>query len=245
VRPYALYLFDLDGTVYRGRQPVPHAPATITELLRRGAGVRYLTNNSAARPVQVSAMLNHMGIACKPEWVIGSGQIAAQECRTRREVYVVGEDALRQTLRDAEVPLGDREPDTVLVGICRHITYEILDTASTFVRQGSEFLATNRDATYPLEGGRLQPGAGAIVAAIEVASGRSPRVLGKPAPDMVSAALQGTDIAIEDAVMVGDRLDTDIACGQNAGCDTFLVLTGVERTLPHGQAGAADLRGLL
>ncbi|MBS1713590.1 MAG: HAD-IIA family hydrolase [Armatimonadetes bacterium] len=245
MKAYSLYLFDLDGTVYRGRQPVPYAPATITELLRRGASVRYLTNNSAARPVQVSAMLNHMGVPCRSEWVIGSGQIAAAECRTKREVYVVGEDALRHTLTEAGVALGDRDPDTVLVGICRQITYEILDTAAAFVRQGKEFLATNRDATFPLEGGRLQPGAGAIVAAIEVASGRSPRVLGKPAPDIVLAALAGSDAALSETIIVGDRIDTDIACGQAAGCDTFLVLTGVERALPPGQAGAPDLRGLL
>jgi 4-nitrophenyl phosphatase len=129
----------------------------VTELLRAGKSVRYFTNNSAARPIQVSAFLNE-------------------------RVLLVGEEAFAQTLRDKGIEPTNERPDAVVVGICRTISYELLDRAAAAIRDGLPFLATNRDATYPLESGRLQPGAGAIVAAIEVASGMEPEVLGKPNP---------------------------------------------------------------
>lgn len=247
MKSYGLYVFDLDGTVYRGRQPIPHAGTVITELLRRGAQVRYFTNNSAARPTQISAILNHMGIPAKGEWVFGTGQLAAQMCRDRhyRDVFVVGEEALRQTMGENLVPMEGSQPDAVVVGICRSLTYDLIDQASNFVRQGAAFIATNRDATYPLEGGRLQPGSGAIVAAIEVASGRQPEVLGKPHPALALLAIESAGVGPADSLVIGDRIDTDIDCGRAAGCDTFLVLTGVESVVPAGQMGATDLRGLL
>ena len=245
MKQYGLYLFDLDGTVYRGRQVVPHAGTVIAELLRRGAQVRYFTNNSAARPTQVSAILNHLGVPCKAEWAFSTGQLAAQACKGFREVFVVGEEALKQTLTEAGVTIGDKNPEAVVVGICRSLTYDLIDHASNFIRTGAAFIASNRDATYPLEGGRLQPGSGAIVAAIEVASGRVPLVLGKPDPALALMAIASAGALPSDTLVVGDRIDTDIACGTAAGCDTFLVLTGVESTVPVGLIGGADLRGLL
>lgn len=245
MKTYPLYVFDLDGTVYRGRHAVPHAGSAISELLRRGSQVRYFTNNSAARPVQVSALLNHLGVPCKPEWVFGTADLAARRCQEAREVYVVGEEAFRQTLIGADVRLGESSPDTVVVGICRSLTYDMVDRASNFIRSGAAFIATNRDATYPLEGGRLQPGAGSIVAAIEVASGTVPEVLGKPNPGLAQMAIESAGASPQETLVVGDRWDTDIACGQAAGAETFLVLTGVETHLPEGATGGADLRGLL
>lgn len=247
MKSYGLYLFDLDGTIYRGRQALPHAGSTVAELLRRGAAVRFFTNNSAARPVQVSAMLNHMGVPCQPDWVFGTAQLAASVCLSQchRQVFVIGEEALSQSLVEAGVPVGEGGADAVVVGICRSVTYDLIDRAASAVRGGAAFLATNRDATYPLEGGRLQPGAGAIVAAIEVASGVSPVVLGKPMPELALAAMASAGVSPAQTLVIGDRLDTDIACGVAAGCDTFLVLTGVETQLPLGQSGSADFRGLL
>lgn len=247
MKPYRLYIFDLDGTIYRGRDVVPHAGAVITELLRRESQVRFFTNNSAARPSQISAMLNHMGVPCKSEWVFGTGQLAADHCRTNGfgKVYVVGEEALKQTLADGGVKSVEDDPDAVVVGICRSFTYEILDRASHFIRTGTPFVATNLDATYPLEKGRLQPGSGAIVASVKVASGRDPTVLGKPEPYLANLAIASAGVPAAETLVVGDRLDTDIACGKAAGCDTYLVLTGVESSIEAGQAGGQDLRGLL
>ena len=247
MRLYGLYLFDLDGTVYRGQQPVAHAGVVIAELLRRGAQVRYFTNNSAARPVQVSAMLNHMGIPSKPDWVFGTAQLAVQVCKLRgfSSVFIVGEPALKQTLSEAGLSVTESAPDAVVVGICRSLTYDMIDQAANLIRGGATFVATNRDATYPLEGGRLQPGSGAIVAAVSVASGPEPEVLGKPHPALAELAMASAGVAPNDTLVVGDRIDTDIECGKAAGCDTFLVLTGVEQTRPADQAGGNDLRSLL
>lgn len=219
----------------------------VTELLRAGKSVRYFTNNSAARPIQVSAFLNHLGVPCKQDWVFTTGVLAADQCRERgyERVLLVGEEAFAQTLRDKGIEPTNERPDAVVVGICRTISYELLDRAAAAIRDGLPFLATNRDATYPLESGRLQPGAGAIVAAIEVASGMEPEVLGKPNPALARLAIESAGTEADQTVVVGDRLDTDIACGQAAGCQTYLVLTGVETQLDAGQAGGPDLRGLL
>lgn len=247
MRQYPLYIFDLDGTIYRGREVLPFAGQVVTELLRRGAAVRYFTNNSAARPMQISAVLNHMGVPCKSEWVFGTGTLAASYCSDHgyRQVFMVGEPALGQTLADSGVDAVDDRPDAVVVGICRSLTYDLLDQAANFVRSGKPFVATNRDATYPLEKGRIQPGSGAIVAAIEVASGRAPILIGKPEPLLALKAMESAGVKAEETLVVGDRIDTDIVCGQKAGADTFLVLTGVESSVPNGQAGGPDLRSLL
>ncbi len=247
MKQYGLYLFDLDGTIYRGRQVLPHVPQIITEILRRGSMVRFLTNNSAARAIQVSAILTHMGVPSQPDWVYGSGPLSARYCLQRkyREVFLVGEEPFAKTLEESGVNLGQNRPDAVVAGICRTFSYEWLEKASTFVRNGAEFLATNLDATFPLEGGRLQPGAGAIVASIETASGCQPTVIGKPMPGIAEWAMEEAGVDRGETLVVGDRLDTDIACGQAAGCDTFLVLTGVETVIPAGLNGGMDLRSLL
>lgn len=247
MKQYGLYLLDLDGTIYRGRQVIPHAGSVVTELLRRGAQVRYFTNNSAARPAQVSAVLNHMGVPAKSDWVFGTAQVAASFCIERgyKEVTVIGEEGLKQTLSDFNITLVDSSPEAVIVGICRSLTYDMIDHAASLIRGGADFIATNLDATYPLEGGRLQPGAGAVVAAIQVASGRQPEVLGKPRPHLATLAMNSACVPPEETLVVGDRIDTDIDCGRSAGCDTFLVLTGVESALPPDLSGGQDLRGLL
>lgn len=247
MKSYSLYLFDLDGTVYRGRQVIPHAGSVITELIRRGAKVRYFTNNSAARPSQVSAILNHMGVPSKPEWIFSTAQLATELCLKRgfQHIAVVGEEALKQTFLESGIQVSGENPKAVVVGICRNLTYEMIGQAADFIRNGSEFIATNTDATYPLENGKFQPGSGAIVAAIQVASGVEPLVLGKPKPELAWMAMNSAGVSAAETLVIGDRSDTDIACGLAAGCDTYLVLTGVETELPEGQIGGADLRGLL
>ena len=247
LKSYSLYLFDLDGTIYRGREALPFAGQVVAELIRRGSKVRFLTNNSAERQPQVSALLNHLGVICKPEWIYGSGKLAASYCKSNgySNVLVVGEMALVQTMIDEGLTVSEDSPDAVVAGICRMFSYELLDKSSRFIRQGLPFIATNRDATYPLEGGRFQPGAGAIVASIEVASGHSPLVLGKPEPHLALQAIADAGCSPQETLVVGDRFDTDILCGQAAGCDTYLVLTGVETSVPQGVKGGSDLRGII
>jgi len=241
-------LLDLDGTVYRGSDACPSAAESILEFIKRGVLIRYLTNNSAARPEQVTRKLLYLGVPCEASWVLSSGITTAQFLlNSKHKTYsYVGEVGLGESLAESgleEQPLGE-EADAVVVGICRSFTYEMLCLASDSIRSGAHFIATNLDPTYPMEGGVLTPGAGSIVASIATASGIAPLVIGKPEPHMVLEACTELGIEPNEAIVVGDRIDTDIACGINAGAATWLVLTGVTETIPDGQAGSKTLSEL-
>ncbi len=253
MRRLPLYIFDLDGTLYRGSQPVDHAPEVVRQLHDEGASVRYVTNNSAARPEETSKKLVDMGYPSEPGWVYGSGPAAARYVLSLgfHTVFVVGEPSLEETCRATglhtvtsdEALAGQVE--AVVAGICRSFNYSLLRAAMRAVRHGAAFVATNLDSTYPVEEGLFDPGAGSIVASIATASGVRPDVVGKPAPLMILDILRDTNVLASDALVVGDRMDTDIAAGKAAGCPTFLVLTGVASDIPLGEDGADDLRGLL
>lgn len=238
---------DLDGTVYRGREACPDASESIRRIIALGLPVRYLTNNSAARPVPISEKLNAMEIPCEPGWVASSGIVAAQLLSRRgiTRVGVVGNPGLFESVEEAGLePVPFKNAQAVIVGICHDFTYRMLQESSDAIRRGVLFMATNPDKTYPFEGGRLAPGAGSLVAAIESASGVAPEVVGKPSPQIVIATAEGIDVRVQDIVFAGDRADTDILCAQNAGCQPWLVLTGVTGEPIEGVPGSATLAGL-
>jgi len=258
VRRYPLYIFDLDGTLYRGDEAIPHAADTVRRLVEEGSAVRYFTNNSGQTREFFARKLQTMGFPCEPGMVYSTATGVAALCRERGvdRVFCVGEPGLVQTLREAAVevvnadakgrvwPCG--EASAVVVGICRSFTYALLDAALQCLLKGASYWATNTDATYPLEGGRLEPGAGSLVAAVSTCAGRGPDlVVGKPSPWIVRQILEETGVAPQDALLVGDRPETDLACGRTLGCPTCLVLTGVTRQAPPDQAFCEDLRGLL
>ncbi|QYK52405.1 MAG: HAD-IIA family hydrolase [Fimbriimonadaceae bacterium] len=242
-------LLDLDGTVYRGSEACLDAEEAIKSLIGQGYAIRYLTNNSAARPEQITQKLLNLGIPCEPSWVLSSGMAATQYLKDslHKTYSYVGEAGLAESLAESglnKVPLA-QPADAIVVGICRSFDYEKLRLASDSVRNGAQFIATNLDPTYPLEGGALIPGAGSIVAAVATASGVNPLVVGKPQPQMVLQACSSLRIEPGQAIVVGDRLDTDIACGVAAGATTWLVLTGVTDEVPQGQLGSKTLRELI
>jgi 4-nitrophenyl phosphatase len=138
------------------------------------------------------------------------------------------------------------DPRAVVVGLFRTFDYEVMSRAMQYlVDPGVRFLATNRDATFPLERGRLVPGAGAIVASLVVCSGREPELVGKPSPYSIEWILREARVQPGDALVVGDRVETDIVAGQRAGCPVHLVLTGVATSAPEGVPWSADLAGVL
>lgn len=260
MHPYRLYVFDLDGTLYRGEEPIEFAVETVAALRARGAGVRFVTNNSGRTREEFAGKLVRMGFEAEPEEVVSSATGTATYCQEKgiRSAFVVGEPGLVSTLRSVGVVVVNGlatgltvpqpavlDVDAVIAGICRHFDYPLMDSAMQHLVKGTPFIATNRDATYPLEGNRLQPGAGSIIAALETCGGVSPFVVGKPNPFLVETIVREGGFDPSEVLVVGDRMDTDIECGRRAGCDTFLVLTGVETSLPDGQAGASDLRALL
>lgn len=248
MRDYRLYIFDLDGTLYRGNMPLPYAAEAVEAVKSRGATVRFLTNNSGSRPEDQVMKLRQMGISANQEEVLTSGMGAARYAVEQgfKNIFLVGERGLAEILEDAGLRLvaAGESADAVIAGICRSFTYVWLNDALQAILSGAKFIATNTDATYPVEGG-VTPGAGSIVASIETASGIEPAVIGKPNPMLVQMILNETGTAPSDTLVIGDRWETDIESGRRAGCDTMLVLTGVTDEAPEGEPSEPDLRFLL
>lgn len=245
--PYKLLLFDLDGTLWRGSEPIPHAVETANELARLGFVIRYVTNNSTATEETVAAKLRAMGFPAETQHVYTSSRVAASKVSDSglKRVFTVGESGLDETLqREGLDIVGSDEAQAVVCGLCRHFDYELLAKAQQPLLRGGKLFATNGDTTFPLEGGTFAPGAGSIVAAVAAAGGVTPIFCGKPEPQILRQAMQEEKCSPEATLTIGDRLDTDILCGLNAGCATFLVLTGVETELPDSQMGGPDLRSL-
>ena len=259
MRSYKLYIFDLDGTLYRGQEAIPHAVETVGELRRRGAQIRYLTNNSSQTREAYVVKLVGMGFEANPHEIYSSAIASAEYCVEMGlgEVFAVGEPGLISTLRGAGISVtnadgdGNASPSTnqvakaLVAGIHRHFTYEMMLAGMQQVLQGARFIATNADATYPLEQDRLVPGAGAIIASLRTCTGVEPYVVGKPNPYITELVLKDSGVVAGDALAVGDRYETDIESGIRAGVDTHLVLTGVTKKAPEGQSVSEDLRALL
>ena len=256
---YNLYIFDLDGTLYRGSEALPHAAEVVDELKKDGAEVRFLTNNSGQTREFYANKLRGMGIPAQTEEIYSSAVGAGSFCRDEglRKLFAVGEPGLISTLesfglevvnRTANGAAGTQVSDpaqAVVAGIHRDFSYEMMEAAMTQVLHGARFLATNTDATYPLEGERLAPGAGAIVASLRTCTQTDPLVLGKPNPFLIEMILRECGVPPSETLVVGDRFETDIESGIRAGCDTHLVLTGVTKEAPAGQRSSASLLDLV
>ncbi|MBX3096999.1 MAG: HAD-IIA family hydrolase [Fimbriimonadaceae bacterium] len=245
---YRNYLFDLDGTLYRGSEIIPYAVERVNQLVENGAGVAFVSNNSAARPRQVAAKLKAMGFRADADQVFATGLLATKFVREKgyRRVLLIGEPSLHETFREANLtPMDSTAVDVVVAGICRTFDYRMVDQASSAIREGAFFLATNTDATYPKEGGAWEPGAGAIVSAIATAALRPPdEILGKPSPHLLVEAMNSLRFNPSETVLVGDRLDTDGEAASAAGIGFWLTLTGHEKVIPTGVEGGKDFREL-
>lgn len=240
------YIFDLDGVIYRGNEPQPDAIETVARLRSSGDSVFFLTNNSTQTRQQYADKLTGMGIPTIPDDIMTSACAAAlylAETGGRgKRAYVVGEEGIREELKAVGIQVVEQEPaDYVVVGIDRLFTYQKLLNAQQAILHGAQFIATNRDVTYPLEEGRVIPGGGSIVAAVEAATGKTPILIGKPEIYSVKMVLEKAGSRPEDAVVIGDRLDTDILAGRRAGTRTVLVLTGVS-TREDAESAPLEMR---
>jgi HAD superfamily hydrolase (TIGR01450 family) len=228
MRRFAAYLFDLDGVIYRGRDPLPGAVETVCALAER-AKVGFLTNNSALHREDVAARLFGMGLTASVSNIYTSGYVAARRMaeRSHRTAMVVGERGLMRELAEQGIESREHAPvDAVVVGRDTGFSFPKLVAAQQAVLSSAAFYATNRDPTYPVEQG-VEPGSGCIVAAVAAAVEREPEVFGKPEPDIAALALAEAGVEPGEGLLVGDRLDTDILCGRRAGVATAVVLTGV------------------
>ena len=229
------YIFDLDGVIYRGEELQPTAAETIETLRYQGRKVYFLTNNSTQSRRDYAGKLTRLGIPANPDDVMTSAYATAlyltEHGGSNPRAYVIGESGIRDELEEAGIAIAagvnSHNVGFVVVGLDREFTYQKLFDAQQAVFNGAEFVATNRDPTYPLEGGKLSPGGGSMVAAIQTATGVEPRVIGKPATYSLEKVMALAGSTPEETIIVGDRLDTDVWVGRKAGVHTVLVLTGV------------------
>lgn len=230
-----LFIFDMDGVLYRGSEPVPYAAQAIARLRAAGHTVRFLTNNAARPRPKYIPLLDALGIPATMDDIVTSAYATALHFNANGwggdTVYVIGEDGVRDELATVAgcriLDSDDEKADAVVVGVDRKFTYDKMRIAQQHLLAGAHFVCTNRDPTFPVENGRVVPGAGSVVAAVATAAGREPFNIGKPNPYSIELLARLTDHDVKDTVVIGDRLDTDISAGMAAGAETVLVLTGV------------------
>jgi 4-nitrophenyl phosphatase len=223
-------IIDMDGVLYRGQERLPGARALLTYLVEQDLSFILATNNSTLTPQQYVAKLGAMDIQVAEQQILTSGQASAlyltKVAPPGTRVYAIGEDGLFAALKEQGFQLAEDDVSYVVVGMDRQLTWEKLRIATMAIRAGAIFIGTNPDTTLPTEEG-LVPGNGAGLAAVEAATHVSPVIIGKPQPTLLSLAMEKMGVTTEGTAMVGDRLETDILGGKNAGVTTILVLSGI------------------
>lgn len=233
MRSYDCYVFDLDGTLYRGGTAIEGAAQAIQTLAASGAQILYFSNNSGMTLADYVAKLTNLGFPATQDQLLTSGVAATSMAVENgyRSAFIVGEPGLWQTVCDGGITVVndmDQMSDVVISGISKStLSYGLLSQAMQHIRHGADYIACNKDATYPIENGVFQPGSGAVVAFLETCTGVTAKLAGKPNPDILTRKLIQMQLDAKNVLVIGDRLDTDIECGRAAGCDTALVLTGV------------------
>jgi glycerol-1-phosphatase len=241
---YDLVMFDLDGVVYVDGHLVEHAAESIAATRAAGAHIAFITNNAARTPEQVVTHLRELGVEATPGDVVTSSQAAARLLRKAygrgAPVAVLGADGLVTAVREAglePVEVGDPRALAVVSGYAPEIRWRVIMQAATLIRNGLPWVAANADLTLPTDSG-LAPGHGLLVRMISDFAEVKPQVAGKPERPLLDETRRR--VAGERPLMVGDRLDTDIAGAHRAGVDSLLVMTGVSGLADLVQADADE-----
>jgi len=228
-KPVESWLTDMDGVLVHEGYPVPGAPEFVSRLRDSGKPFLILTNNSIYTARDLQARLSRMGIDVAESAIWTSALATGQFLDNQRPggtAYVIGEAGLTTALHSVGYILSDHEPDYVVLGETRTYSFEAITTAIRLINSGARFIATNPDATGPSNEGAL-PACGSVAALISKATGIEPYFVGKPNPMMMRSALNTINAHSETTAMIGDRMDTDILCGLEAGLFTILVLSGI------------------
>ena len=247
-------ILDMDGVLWRDNQPIGDLPWVFGKIDQLGWQVSLATNNATRSVDQHLEKLHLFGVDLKPDQVITSGEATANYLYQRYpdggNVFVVGENGLEKTLAGKGFIRSEQDVLAVVMSFDRQLTYDKLKRAALLVRAGAPLIATNADLTFPMPEG-LVPGAGAILASVVAATQVKPTIIGKPEPEMYRQAIARMQVPAEVTLVVGDRLETDIAGAQIIGCQTALVLSGVtslqsaEEWQPSPDWIADDLPALL
>jgi NagD protein len=228
-REIRTWLMDMDGVLVREEQAIPGADRFLARLRETGTPFLVLTNNSMYTRRDLAARLAAAGLTVPEEGIWTSALATARFLEDQRpggSAFVIGEAGLTTALHGAGYILTERDPDYVLLGETRTYSFERITRAIRLIAEGARFIATNPDPTGPSPDGPL-PATGSVAALISRATGVDPYYVGKPNPLMIRSALNALDAHSETTAMIGDRMDTDVVAGLEAGLHTMLVLTGV------------------
>lgn len=221
---------DMDGVIYRGGKIIDGAQQFISRLKENGNPFLFLTNNSEQTPLDLLRKLERMGISGLNEKnfitsAMATAAFLAQQTN-HRTAFVVGGSGLTNELYNAGFSITETNPEYVVIGKTRNYNFSMVSKASQLIAAGAKFIATNPDVIDPTENG-FEPACGSLLAPIERATGRKPYIVGKPNALMMMIAKKKLGVHSENTLMIGDRLDTDIVAGMEAGMITCLVLSGV------------------
>lgn len=231
------FMLDLDGTVYLGNQLFPWTIPFLSKVKEQGKNYIFVTNNSSKQKTDYLKKLQAMGIDVEADQVFTSGEATRYYLKKNqfgKKIYLLGTPALEDEFQSDGFELTAENPDAVVLGFDMTLTYEKLRIACDLIRQGVPFIATHPDFNCPTPEGPI-PDCGAMIALIKASTGVDPKVIGKPHPEMVEALCVKFGLEIDKVAMIGDRLYTDIAMGQQAGILSILVMSG--------ETQAGDLEG--
>ncbi|NWG34715.1 MAG: HAD-IIA family hydrolase [Chloroflexi bacterium] len=227
-------ILDMDGVLWKSDAPIGDLPAIFQRIRARGLKFAFATNNGTKTPEEYRQKLASLGVEVDASQIVtsalGLAFLLGRTYPPGTKVFVIGGNGVRAALsgQGFEILPLERAPEAqaFVMGIDREITFQKVAEATLLVRNGVPFYATNDDKTFPTPRGEI-PGAGAWLSVITTATGVKPAVAGKPSPSLMELALERLGARKEETLVVGDRLETDIAAGQAAGCPTALVLSGV------------------
>ncbi len=247
-------LLDMDGVLWRGTQPIGSVTENLATIAAKGLKAAFVTNNSTLTVEQYQEKFRKFGAKVEAKQIYTSANSAAHYLHMQYpqggSVYVIGETGIQQALETRGFTLADTDCIAVVAGLDRQLTYDKLRTATQLIAMGAAFIGTNPDRTLPSPDGPV-PGAGSILAALQAASGVQPTIIGKPGAAGFMAAMDAMGVTPQETLMIGDRVDTDVAGAQAAGCRAGLVLSGITTEAearawqPAPDYVAADLATLL
>ncbi len=224
------FICDMDGVIYHGNNLLPGLHEFVSWLTREEKSYLFLTNSSQKTQRELKQKLERMGLSVDERHFYTSALATAKFIKQQSPecgVYAIGDAGLHNALYEAGITMNDVNPDYVVVGETNNYNFDSIRRATKFVLGGARLIGTNPDVTGPVEGGMLVPACGALLAPIEMATGRKAYFVGKPNPLMMHTGIKLLGVPTEDAVMIGDRMDTDVLSGIESGMDTVLVLSGV------------------
>lgn len=223
-------ILDMDGVLYQQNEPIGNLSAIFQRIEKLGLKVMYATNNTFRTPAQYVTKLAGLGVdSIESQFITAPGATAHDLSKRWPQggpVYMIGEIGLRQVMEEKGFYHAEKDVLAVVSGLDKGFTYDMLVKGIRLILDGAPFIGTNPDLLFPTSDGPAI-GTGGLLAVLEACSGVKPEIIGKPFPAMMEMALDELQMAPEQALVVGDRLNTDVAAGQAAGCHTALVLSGI------------------